>query len=230
VIANVDVDGPRAHAATFRSPYTLSKPGYRPAGLADRWLSSTPKPPSRSRDDHCSIPRSSPAKPVVHRRARRSPPGGSRRRRPSGAPRSGAPAAECIGRAHEFTSRARFERRVAGVAYDAQPCLGPGAVQGPGAAHGADDVVAALDDDCRNFADAVHVVEQLTIATQEAAVDEIVASDARQRSREAGAARLRDLPRADCRSPRSRCGDARRRAGSPSDGAQSRSTEALTLV
>ena len=58
---------------------------------------------------------------------------------------------------------------------------------------GTDHVVAPLDDRRRNVADARHVVEQLALAAQEAAIDEIMALDARQRQRELVLAPLADV-------------------------------------
>ena len=66
------------------------------------------------------------------------------------------------------------------VGHDAQVGFGPGFVQVPGALHRADDVVAALHDRRGQVADARHVVEQLRRGAQEAAVDEVVALDARE--------------------------------------------------
>lgn len=55
--------------------------------------------------------------------------------------------------------------------------LGPGAVQVPGAGHGADDVVAPLYDDPRDMADFLHIPQQL-VGLQEGVVDKVMALDA----------------------------------------------------
>ena len=62
------------------------------------------------------------------------------------------------------------------VRHDDELGLRPGPVEGPGALQRADDVVTPLDDDGRDVADAVDVLEELAFA-QEALVDEIMALD-----------------------------------------------------
>ena len=69
--------------------------------------------------------------------------------------------AEAVGGEDEFVEGAGLGGGVAGVGDDAQLSLGPGAVQLPGGFDGADDVVAALDDDSRQVTDAANVGEQL---------------------------------------------------------------------
>ena len=66
------------------------------------------------------------------------------------------------------------------IRHDHQFRLRPGAVQGPGTAHRADHVIAALHDDAGNVADARHVAQQLVVDLEEAAIDEVVALDARE--------------------------------------------------
>src|SRR5262245_59030189 len=70
------------------------------------------------------------------------------------------------------------------IRHDAQVRLGPGLVQVPGAARGAHDVEAALHDDGRDVPDLWYVVEELRFALEPAAVDEVVALDAREFRRE----------------------------------------------
>src|SRR5580698_826181 len=80
---------------------------------------------------------------------------------------------------HQLARRAWLESRMPGIIDDAQFRAGPGAMQVPRAAHGADDVVATLDNDRRNSPDGADAVEQLPLS-QEAAIHEVVALDARQ--------------------------------------------------
>ena len=73
--------------------------------------------------------------------------------------------------------------------------LGQARCRCPGTAHRADEVVAALHDDTGNFADQRDVAQQLVVAVQETAVDEIVALDPRKRRRVFGDLELRDVSR-----------------------------------
>src|SRR5690606_11798801 len=82
---------------------------------------------------------------------------------------------------------------MAGVADDAQVGLGPALVQLVRRDHRADDVVTALDDDGRHVCEHAHVVEQLVLVREKAAVHEVVGLDARGRERELV---LAELPRA----------------------------------
>ena len=72
---------------------------------------------------------------------------------------------------------ARFEGGVAGVGDYAELGSRPGAVQLPGNLGWAEHVVAAVDDDRRDVADATKVVQQLVVRPHEASVQEVVALD-----------------------------------------------------
>ena len=76
---------------------------------------------------------------------------------------------------------ATLEGGVTGVRHDAQVGFRPGAMQLPRGLHGTHDVVTSLHDDGGDVADAVDIVQELIFAAQEAAVDEIVTLDTRER-------------------------------------------------
>src|SRR5271165_3607310 len=97
---------------------------------------------------------------------------------------SASAAAVAISCKHELVSIAGLERRVSGVGDDAQLRFGPGAVQIPGGGCGAHDIVAALNDGRWDMPDARHIVDQLALAAQEAAIHEVMALDTRHRQRE----------------------------------------------
>src|SRR5882672_1497014 len=103
---------------------------------------------------------------------------------------SGAVRREPIRRSHELGRVARLVGRVAGVAHHAKVRLGPALVELPSGLRRTDDVVAALDDHCRNRANEVDAAQQLVLALEEASVDEVVRLDARERKRELGRAEL----------------------------------------
>src|ERR1700730_1852859 len=78
---------------------------------------------------------------------------------------------------------AYLERRVTGIRNETQFCLGPRAIQVPGALHGADHIVAALHDDCGNVADLADILDELIVGAHEAAIDEVMTLDAGERRR-----------------------------------------------
>ena len=82
------------------------------------------------------------------------------RRSTAGSPR------EAIGRRHELVRVAGLERRMSGVRHDAEVGFRPRLVQVPGAAHRADDVVAALHDHRRDVPDPAHAAQQLVLAAR----------------------------------------------------------------
>src|SRR5262249_35378421 len=92
-------------------------------------------------------------------------------------------ALELVRRGDERRASAGLERDMAGVRDDLEPRLGPGAVQVPGVADRADEIVAAVDDDARYVADARHLLEQVVIGREEGVVLEVVAFDAGERDR-----------------------------------------------
>ena len=67
---------------------------------------------------------------------------------------------------------------MAAVGSDDEFGFGPGAVEGPGAFHGADDVVAALHDHAGDVADARGVTQQVIVGFEKAFVEKIVDFDA----------------------------------------------------
>ena len=71
---------------------------------------------------------------------------------------------EAIGGDDESFGDAGLADGVAGVRHDDQLCFRPGAMEVPGALDRADDIVAALDDDARDVADAVDLFEELAWA------------------------------------------------------------------
>jgi len=93
-----------------------------------------------------------------------------------------------VRRPHELSGGAGLEGRVTGIRYDPKFCLRPSAVQIPSAAHRTDNIVATVDDNCRNLANPRHLIQQLPVSAKEASMEEIVASNARQRSSERGSA------------------------------------------
>ena len=72
---------------------------------------------------------------------------------------------------------ARFKRGVAGVGDYAQLGSRPRTVQFPGDLGWAERVVASVDDDRGDMADATDVVQQLVVRPHEASVQEVVALD-----------------------------------------------------
>src|SRR6185437_5002092 len=90
-------------------------------------------------------------------------------------------AREAIGGHDELMEVAPLEGGVAGVRHDAQIGFRPGAMQLPRGLHGTHDVVSALHDDRGDVADAVDLLDELVVRAQEAAVDEVVTFDARER-------------------------------------------------
>ena len=69
------------------------------------------------------------------------------------------------------------------VGDDPQIRLGPREVELPRAHRRTDDVVAPLDDDGRDVADRVDVLDEPVVGLEEGVVDEVVALDARERDR-----------------------------------------------
>jgi len=63
---------------------------------------------------------------------------------------------------------------VAAIGSHNQLGFGPGAVEGPGAFHGTDDVVAALHDHAGDLTDARGVAQELVVGFKETFVDEAV--------------------------------------------------------
>src|SRR6266849_5607368 len=84
-----------------------------------------------------------------------------------------------VGCRHEFMNVAGFERRMTRIGDHAKLRFRPNSVQIPSAGRRTDDVVAALYDGRGNIPDALHVVQQLTLAAQETAIHEVMAFDAR---------------------------------------------------
>src|SRR5438477_624929 len=78
-----------------------------------------------------------------------------------------------IGCGHERAGVAGLEGGMTGIRDDVERGLGPSVVQIPGTAHRTDHVVAPLHDGAGNLADALHIVEQLCLALEEAIVDEV---------------------------------------------------------
>eukprot|EP00274_Cyanoptyche_gloeocystis_P000955 CAMPEP_0196662352 /NCGR_PEP_ID=MMETSP1086-20130531/48282_1 /TAXON_ID=77921 /ORGANISM="Cyanoptyche gloeocystis , Strain SAG4.97" /LENGTH=274 /DNA_ID=CAMNT_0041997683 /DNA_START=460 /DNA_END=1282 /DNA_ORIENTATION=+ len=125
-------------------------------------------------------------------------------------------ASEGVGGEDELVCDPRLERRVPCIGDDAEVRFGEGAVQLPRGGGWTDEVVAAVDDICRDVADLVNTVEQLRVPLEEAVVDKVVALDARQRDAEgvggeaedsgwidveAAGAALPYAPRARCTQP-----------------------------
>ena len=90
-------------------------------------------------------------------------------------PRSGG---EFVGGGYQGAAVGRFEGAVAAVGSNHQVGFGPGAVERPGAFHGANNVVAALHDYAGDVADAGGVAQQLVVGFEKSFVDEIVGFDA----------------------------------------------------
>jgi len=70
-----------------------------------------------------------------------------------------------------------------GITNNTEVGFWPRAVQVPGAAHGAGHVVAALHNHRGDVADTVEVPQELAFVLEEAAVEEVMALDARHRER-----------------------------------------------
>src|SRR6185437_681760 len=68
-------------------------------------------------------------------------------------------------------------------------------MQLPCGLHGTHDVITALYDDRGNVADAMDIVDELIVGAQEAAVDEVVTFDARERLGVTVLVELRDVIR-----------------------------------
>jgi hypothetical protein len=86
---------------------------------------------------------------------------------------------EPVGRRDKGGSDTGLEGGVAGIGDDIELGPRPGAVQFPGGAQGADEVVAPLDDDPGDIGQVIGVAQEL-IGLQEGPVDEVVTLDARQ--------------------------------------------------
>src|ERR1700722_19060191 len=82
-----------------------------------------------------------------------------------------------IGGRDQFARDRRLEGGVAGVRRDAQVSFRPGAMQVPGAAHWAHDIVATLNYHRRDMANRFDVAQQLAVAVHESAIDEVVRFD-----------------------------------------------------
>lgn len=93
---------------------------------------------------------------------------------------------ELVRRPHQRVDVLRLERGVAGGGGNDQFALRPRLVQVPGVLDRADHVIAAVDDHAGDVGDAVGVAQQLVFDFEEAAVDEVVVLDARERERERG--------------------------------------------
>src|SRR5690606_7427436 len=101
------------------------------------------------------------------------------------APGSSADAAlEAIRRLDQSLDDARLVRGVTRRVDESELGARPTFVQAPSIARGADDVVAAVDDDAWDVRDAIHVVEQLRRRIEESAVREVMTFDAREREGE----------------------------------------------
>ena len=76
-----------------------------------------------------------------------------------------------------------FRHGMAGICHDAQFGLRPRLMQIPGAAQWRHDVVAAVNDAAADVGETVRVAQELIVAIEKAAVDEVVALYARKRER-----------------------------------------------
>src|ERR1043165_9674954 len=97
-----------------------------------------------------------------------------------------------VRRADQLVDDAGLGDGVAGVGDDAEVGLGPGAVQVPGAAHGADHVVAPLDDDGRDVSYLPDVLDEVVVRREEGVVHEVLTLDAREGERELRVGELLD--------------------------------------
>ena len=75
---------------------------------------------------------------------------------------------------HKFGTDARLAQGVARARDHLQLRLGPAGRQTPGRMRRTDHVIASLHDRARDLGDEVHVIEDLTVALQKSAIDEIV--------------------------------------------------------
>src|SRR6267142_325845 len=95
----------------------------------------------------------------------------------------------------ELVNVAGFEGGMSRIRNQAEISLGPYPMQIPGGGCGANHVVASLHDRRRDAPDALHVVQQLCLAAQEAAVHEVMAFDAGHRESELVLAPFSDVVR-----------------------------------
>src|SRR5665213_1181964 len=86
-----------------------------------------------------------------------------------------------IGRDDQLMQVAGLECRMSGIGYDMQIRFRPRAMQVPGAAQRTYDVIAPLHDHGGNAAQSRRIAQQLIVAFEESAIDEVVAFDARER-------------------------------------------------
>src|SRR5262249_15364966 len=80
--------------------------------------------------------------------------------------------------AYQLVDDAGLRHGVAGVADDPQLCLRPRAPQVPGVLHRGYHVIATVHHDAGQMADALDPAQELVVALEETAVDEVVAFDA----------------------------------------------------
>ena len=104
--------------------------------------------------------------------------------------RAGSAARKAVRGAYQFVQDSWLDRGMPGIGHDVQLGFWPGAMQIPRAAHRADHVVASLHDHRRDMPDGAGVAQQLVFVLEEAAVDEVVALDARERRGELLASRF----------------------------------------
>ena len=100
--------------------------------------------------------------------------------------------AEPVRSPHDGIGDAGFRHGVAGIRHHDEIGLGPGLVKFPRRLHRRDHIIAALDDDARNTLQPEGILEQLAVAGEEAAMNEIVALDPREGDGETVCAKLGD--------------------------------------
>ena len=96
----------------------------------------------------------------------------------AGVARGTSLACKFIGGGNQGASVGGIKSAVATIWGDDEFGFGPGAMERPGAFHGADHVITALHDDAGNVADARSVAQELVIAVKESLVEKIVGLNA----------------------------------------------------
>ena len=89
----------------------------------------------------------------------------------------------------ERVDDAGLARSVPGVADQNKLRLRPCFVKFPCGLHRSDDVIAALDDDGRDVSYGAHICENMVVAFEKSAIDEVVTFDARESDRKRVAAK-----------------------------------------
>src|SRR3954471_6848418 len=79
-----------------------------------------------------------------------------------------------IGAPNQSVRIPALERRMPGVRHDLEPCFGPGLAKVPRGPDRADDVVAAMDDGCRDRPNMLNAVNQVAVAVQEGTLAQIM--------------------------------------------------------